>query len=466
MPRQQVWTVPSAIPWDEVARDQWNQAHITPRHLETLDLDQRVESFARDYEDSFKGHLKNLTQLPNNHKGRCQRHSPEERMATAPVLRKSRPDEVAMSPDSLGRSVQAWFKQLLRLQSLLHNVRANKGTAASETYKIELWASITRAKGFEGGFRRWWEVRPVKLAGLPAQLPSGPPTQMLLEGIFHDFETNYRKYESWRSRQRFKVLQAQYLEQSTKVFDVVKKEPKGGINYLAKRATGIVIGQSDEGDELQIDRRIPQGVPLTVEMEGKTLMAKSMAADRLQLEEELLVQPGVAIDVMGRYVTPTDIQDELAAFWKQRWWKESPPQASDWQRILNFAQAYLPRGTCPDVQITTESWTEINKRYGPHAARGPDGLDKNDLRFMPTPFKEELVDILQACEKQQEWPKAWLRGFVHSLAKREGASQATRLCTGAGAHSELGLSFGTSISLRENINLDFFLKKSLPNYGS
>ena len=88
-----------------------------------------------------------------------------------------------------------------------------------------------------------------------------------------------------------------------------------------------------------------------------------------------------------------------------------------------FAKAYLPPRQLAHVDISVESWMDIHKRYGPRAARGPDGLSHSDLRKVPLQFQEELVSILNQCEKETVWPEVWRTGFVHSLEKKEGASR-------------------------------------------
>ena len=75
------------------------------------------------------------------------------------------------------------------------------------------------------------------------------------------------------------------------------------------------------------------------------------------------------------------------------------------------------------LNISTEAWTAINRRYGPRAARGPDGLSQHDLRKMPEIFQTELVNILNQCEACSYWPEVWRTGFVHSLEKKEGATK-------------------------------------------
>ena len=419
--KQKVWTMPGAIPWESLRKDEWFHADHKPTGTEIQDLDRRVEAFAKDYEKSFDHHLNEMTSIPNHCRGRCQRRTPDERMVTPPLLKPSRPGEVQMSSESLGRTVQRWFRQLRRIQSLLHSVRADRHTIDCQLYRIEVWRSIRRAKGFAGGFPHWWTHRPTHALGLGSHLPEGPPSLGYLDAMFHDFQINYRRLESWHARNRAKLLKAQYSQYHTKIFEVTKQEPKGGISYLEKHTDAIVLGTSEEGNELQVDRSVPCNVPLTVTSGAYSAPGTATSPDVIQLDADWLLQPGQEIEVAAHFTTPPQVHEELRAFWQKKWWKDSLPTTQDWKRIFDFAIAFLPKGKPGVSQLTTEAWVESNTRYGPRSARGPDGIDRNDLRYMPPIFQQELVDILSECETRCQWPKCWRKGFVHSLAKKDGA---------------------------------------------
>ena len=104
--------------------------------------------------------------------------------------------------------------------------------------------------------------------------------------------------------------------------------------------------------------------------------------------------------------------------------ERSASQTRRMEQNQKFAKAYLPPGQLAHVDISVESWMDTNRRYGPRAARGPDGLSHSDLRKMPFQFQEELVNILNQCEEETVWPEVWRTGFAHSLEKKEGASRA------------------------------------------
>ena len=122
------------------------------------------------------------------------------------------------------------------------------------------------------------------------------------------------------------------------------------------------------------------------------------------------------------YSTPPELHEALAQYWQSRWWKHSLPQEA-WDRIFNFAQAYLPRSRCPCSPITIDDWIQVNARYKTSAARGPDGYSAKDLQWMPRTLAEDLVNQLNHWESTCAWPKPLLTGFVHPLPKREQSVQ-------------------------------------------
>ena len=382
----------------------------------------RLEHWADQYEESFNNFLpKPLQRLPGECRGRCQRKAPTCREANCPVPKPSRQGEVCIQTDLLGRSVQRWFQQLRRLQSFLHARRAGKETAEAVEYRASLWSAIRKAKGFEGGFVLWWEQRPTQFSGLPMEFPQDPPDTALAEAFFHDFQINYRNFESWHTRQRKHVLALQYEQFATKIFEVTRKEPKGGVSYLRKDTATTILASDAHAGQVHVDLHHELSLPASLCVADVTLPIGSQDGQVLTTEGEWLLQLGEAAEIQEHAVTPHQIQQQLENFWKKRWLRDPLPSATDWDRILRFAKAYLPPGKLDHCPITSEAWTDINKRYSPHAARGPDGLSHRDLQRMGNPFKDELVAILNECESRASWPEVLRVGFVHSLQKKPDA---------------------------------------------
>ena len=174
--KQRVWPLPAEIPWESVNYEAWRQAdHVIP-YEDNLWIDHRVEQWARSYENSFDGYMKTaIGTLPTSCRGRCQRHDPVHREVDCPLIKPSRPGEVQLKTDLVGRAVQRWFQQLRRIQSMVHAKKADKNTPDAVEYRSSLWRAIRKAKGFDGAFEDWWTRRPTQLAGLSNSFPTEPP---------------------------------------------------------------------------------------------------------------------------------------------------------------------------------------------------------------------------------------------------------------------------------------------------
>ena len=382
--QQNAWPLPAEIPWNAVQYEDWRQAHHSLPHTKDFGIDYRVQHWARSYENSLDGFIDSAVgSLPTSCRGRCQQTEPVRRPVECPLIKPSRPGEVQMKTDSVGRAVHRWFQQLRRIQSMVHARNANKDTPEAIEYRCSLWRAIRTAKGFDGTFENWWRTRPTQAAGLPVDFPMEPPTAAHCRAIFEDFLINYRNFESWHVRHRRQLLTAQYQANANKIFEVTTKEPRGGVNYLEKVTTATVLGSNTEAGQVHVDLGHVIQLPANLHVMEQVIPISAQDDQVLTLDGEWIIQDGTEVDIVEQASTTQKLHQQLVDFWKDRWWKDPLPKPEEWERIINFAKAFLPPGCLAHVDISTESWNEINRRYGPRAARGPDGLSHMDLRKMP-----------------------------------------------------------------------------------
>ena len=135
---QKVWPMAAYIPWQKVDKVQWEQSTVL-LNKEACEgsVSDHYEEIWRAYEESFKNHIDAPNnELPPNCRGRGTRGGPKEREAQCAMVRPSRQGEVQMKDEGLGRTVQKWFLQLRRLQSLRHALRADKQTIDADQNSI------------------------------------------------------------------------------------------------------------------------------------------------------------------------------------------------------------------------------------------------------------------------------------------------------------------------------------------
>lgn len=174
--QQRVWPLPAEVPWDAVRYEEWRQANHCLPDTQVFGPDHRVLHWARAYENSFgfDGFMDtSVGSLPISCRGRCQQKEPLLRAADRPLLKPSRPGEVQIKTDFVGRAVHRWFQQLRRIQNMVHAKNADRDTPDAIEYSSSLWRAIRKAKSFEGTFENWWRTRPTQSAGLPYGFPIG-----------------------------------------------------------------------------------------------------------------------------------------------------------------------------------------------------------------------------------------------------------------------------------------------------
>ena len=151
-PSYWAWPLPAQIPWSDID---------VPTIQQTSDPTQHYKHLGHIYESSLDNHLYHQSRsfLPPACLGRGQRLKPTRRQPLAPLVRPSRPGEEHLNSDLVSRSVLRWFRQLRRLQSMMHSLQAGGQGPTHQLYRAELWHAIAHATGFQHGFLHWWPTR-------------------------------------------------------------------------------------------------------------------------------------------------------------------------------------------------------------------------------------------------------------------------------------------------------------------
>ncbi|CAK9024948.1 unnamed protein product [Durusdinium trenchii] len=248
------WTRPSVIPVAEVD-DAWPSSQ--PASLpDSTDSDVLFQVWARSYESSFDGHLCSQpgSSLTPQQRGRFQHCSPSLHRVSNVVCRPSREGEVRMRNSLLGTSVVSWFRQLRRLQSYVHAIRAAKSSSSAVVYRLELWSAILAARGFDHSFSWWWqhfgwEADPCA----PAFLPSQPPDVATAEAIFAAFRCRYEQFEAWHLNQRNSTLKQKHDRTLGALYQDLRKPAPEQLDGLCQEQVFSVIGFDNATHQIQLD---------------------------------------------------------------------------------------------------------------------------------------------------------------------------------------------------------------------
>ena len=131
----QWWPMPAKIPWHCVDLQAWHQSD--PQFLAfSAGSGSSSDYFAalgKHYEDHLAQHCKSeaFSGLPPACRGRGQHFMPTKRLQQLGCPKPSRSGEEQPRSSFMNRSVQKWFSQLRRLQSLIHNLRRASDTASA-----------------------------------------------------------------------------------------------------------------------------------------------------------------------------------------------------------------------------------------------------------------------------------------------------------------------------------------------
>eukprot|EP00435_Cladocopium_sp_Y103_P066420 s304_g28.t1 len=418
------WPRPAEIPWDKLSTTEWSPE--CPVHFEqNQDPTSYLCDWAHAYETSVSEHYAahHHEPLHARYKGRAQRLQPEKHELSAVISRPSREGEVCLQHSLVGTAVRQWFKQLRRLQSLNHAVRAGSTHASAVGYRISLWTSICKAPGFHPDFRQWWSQRESPADGAPRHLPVALPADpVVMDSIYKDFLYHFRHFETWHIAQRHASLKHKYEGSLSSIYMDLRDEPKASADHVWHDEKYQVLAVDSDTGQLMLDRDIVVGKDSIWYHEGHQVSVSNVdgavctvsSTTFFDLEDEI-VQRCFVSDV-------NDVLNDFTQHWSERWNLLSQIPSEDWTRIVQFTTAFLPRISFHLPVLTAEMWYNGVNKFKPRAARGPDGFSKADLKNMPVSFVESILQMFSCIEQSDAlWPRQLLTGLVIATAKHKDA---------------------------------------------
>eukprot|EP00435_Cladocopium_sp_Y103_P073392 s153_g43.t1 len=421
------WPRAASVPWHAIDVGGWQQAPHTfaPFDATVDEPTNYLFNLGCSYEASFDGHFQPspATGLPSSCRGRAQVFDPVQRPSQPPLLRASRPGEERTSSDLICRSLQRWFTQLRRLQSLLHNLRRDSPEASAVAYRLQTWQAIKNAKGFHPDFATWWSFRPVQHPGISPILPAMLPSVHLLEHIYEDFKDNYRRMESWNLRHRVQVLHAVAREKSKFAFHAVLGDATSKhVDSFTDEKIATILAVDPQTLQVHTDMDLNPAGGARWMVDGVSARVHRLEPCLYQVECDLLLCPEQALHYVVQTGDEASMLQQLTVFWQRRWNRDVLPGPADWQRIMNFVKAFVPAYPLQMAPISVLQWDKINRRYAHSAAAaGPDSFGHLDLQRMPLPYRTGLVSLLNAIEAGTPWPRQLLQGFGICVPKHDQA---------------------------------------------
>ncbi|CAL1170378.1 unnamed protein product [Cladocopium goreaui] len=246
------WPRPQEINWEQVDVAGWH-AHCSDCTME-VDPDSTVHmtNFAQHFENSLNGYVGQPgSDLQSAQKGRSKRLKPAKQTLQPTTCRASRPGEVALTQDLVGTAVLQWFRQLRRIQSYCHSIKAGRLHNEAVVYRAELWTSIKRASGFQHGFAYWWDQQEFFHAVGP--LPLHPPGAAIAKRIYEAFHHAFRAFERWHLAQKNRLIQTKYEKATQAIFKDLRDPSPDQIDSLWTSKAYQVIAVREESKAVLLD---------------------------------------------------------------------------------------------------------------------------------------------------------------------------------------------------------------------
>ncbi|CAK9106933.1 unnamed protein product [Durusdinium trenchii] len=171
---------------------------------------------------------------------------------------------------------------------------------------------------------------------------------------------------------------------------------------------------------IRVAHPFPEAGALKWTLEGVDAVV-TPAADGYIVESDLLLIDGQRLSCKVLVDEIAVIHDRLLRLWNARWGKHLNVPDDHWHRIVSFAANFLPRGHCPLPAISFDVWIQAVKSFKTFAARGTDGIAREDLLSLPRKACLDLIEFFHRAEQGQGWPDQWLRAHMHCLAKKDDA---------------------------------------------
>ena len=415
------WPRPRAIPWDDVNTPVWQAECGNPPELPQNSQDAMV-AFAASFEGSLDGHVNSLPHLSltSAHKGRSRRTTPKSIKSSPSSCRASRPGEVALISDTIGAAVLDWFRQLRRLQSYCHAIKAGQQHLSAVTYRIELWSSIRRARGFNEPFADWWDKQEFLTATGPLSL--APPDAHQASLYFQAFQHVFHQFERWHLSQKQQAVHLKYTKNYQAIFSDLRAPRPDQVDFLWDSNEYKVLAIRPESKSLLLDHAIPIDSKGHWRHQGKLITCQTSCEELLVFDPWPDISVGDSLIFHVHTSTAEEVQSQLLDFWRPRWTASAPYPAELLQRTLAFVGAFLPNLSLELPPITAEQWMSSAKRFKPYAATGADGWSKSDLQHMPLPYVQQLLAFIDDIENGvREWPPQLLEGQVIAIAKKHEA---------------------------------------------
>ena len=331
-----IWSPPQSFPWPsqfQVSPDFWRLSEGT--------VDSRYEQLWGHIETSAAKEVP--VKVPKSCLGRAREcYTRVVKGSTVAPLRASRAGDVTPHFHGQNQKHVQLFKQVRRLQHYVRHAR-NKPIPGHTDHGHKLWASILDAKGFLPCFSQWWRQTKHRVPHAPVVCPCTPPSGEVAQAIFDSVVLSLRTFETTLQKQSSQYARARRAKDPNLVFQDLKEGGSMGSEVFIAPTQAKVESFDPEEGRVVLDRPVQWNLQEPVVCHGKPLSVIFADHDCLWIEGSIDVTPDTFVSQQVFHGELPKLMNAFAEYWLQRWDKHRHVPHSQWQQILAFARAHLPR---------------------------------------------------------------------------------------------------------------------------
>lgn len=425
-----LWRKPSQIQWPP--KKEATQAIPEPA-VQPANMQQNQTGYYQHIMQTLEQYASDLCtadgkpKLYERQKGRAATHQTQMVQPGTPPIKPSRKGDVQSQLSAQSLQHTRWTRQLRRLQHYWRCVNSPGMSTSKYEHRATLWGSITRAAGFQGSFRMWWNHQRLYMPSLPPELPSEPAQPDVAQSIFLAFLHEYKQLEAFLMDTRKKLAVQRRSKDPLLIYRDLKADFAEPVQHLMITDNLEIVDKHPcENGKVTIHLNTPLSPDVsTISVNQVPVTPKYLGTTQLQVDEEVARVMGNQVTVHRLIGDPQEILQSFHDEWAPRWQKHEQTTMEHWEAVLNLAGIVLPRQEEPFPQLTLSVWKQAIRNKKKHSAIGPDGLSREDLLRAPDSIHHALIECIHRAELGQGWPSQVVTGIVAALAKTPSAQRVT-----------------------------------------
>ena len=237
--------------------------------------------------------------------------------------------------------------------------------------------------------------------------------------FFTDFHQNYRRFEHWQMRRRQDSVQAKVQSSARGLFLATRKPPKASLDCVEEVIAQKITLVDSHQSLVSVPVPFPKSGIHKWTLQNDHVLVQPHGP-LYKLDSDLLLVDGQTFACHLTIHEASDIHQRLIDLWSPRWSKRTDVPEHSWNRIVDFAQAHLPRKHFSLPKLTVEVWKKAVRSFKQTAATGPScGSSRQDLLQMTDAQVQGIIAFFEQIESSAKWPAQFTVGLIHLLQKKD-----------------------------------------------